>query len=111
MQDLTYERLIHLLWYDPDTGRFIWQNSVRRGWNGKVAGSLCTGGYIQIIIDGHPYRANRLAWLYMTGEWPQWEVDHKNRIKTDNSWDNLRDITHQENSLNRRSCRVQCQHP
>jgi hypothetical protein len=36
----------------------------------------------------------------MTGMWPSEEIDHKNLIKKDNRWENLREATHQQNMLN-----------
>lgn len=44
--------------------------------------------------------ASRLAWLYMTGEWPQHEVDHENRVRDDNRWCNLRQATSSEQKMN-----------
>jgi len=67
-----------------------------------VAGSLNGVGYIDIGIDGKIYRASRLAWLYMTGEWPQKTVDHENLLKIDNRWENLREAGASKNGANRR---------
>jgi hypothetical protein len=36
----------------------------------------------------------------MTGEWPEHEVDHKNRDPSDNRWGNLRDATRSLNNTN-----------
>jgi HNH endonuclease len=47
------------------------------------------------------YRAGRLAWLYMTGEWPKNQIDHINRDKADNRFCNLRDVTQTENMRNK----------
>jgi hypothetical protein len=62
-------------------------------------------GYISIGVDGTHYLAHRLAWLYVYGEWPTaWpagQVDHINRIKTDNRIANLRIVTSSENKQNR----------
>ncbi|WP_428999737.1 HNH endonuclease signature motif containing protein [Stenotrophomonas maltophilia] len=47
------------------------------------------------------YRQHRLAWLYMTGQWPSGEIDHINHDRSDNRWHNLRDVSHQANQQNR----------
>lgn len=101
---LTQEELKRVLHYDPETGIFTWRVS-RRGNAGKAkpgnrAGALQHKGYRQIGIYGVLYAEHRLAWLYITGSWPKHEIDHKNRIGTDNRWINLRDVTHAKNSRN-----------
>jgi len=37
----------------------------------------------------------------MTGEWPEHQVDHRNRVRDDNRWDNLRKATRVQNLGNR----------
>jgi hypothetical protein len=37
----------------------------------------------------------------MTGRWPASEIDHKNRIRDDDRFDNLREATSQQNTFNR----------
>ena len=56
-------------------------------------------GYIEIRIGGKLYRAHRLIMMAFVGESDQ-AVDHINRIKTDNRFENLRYCTHSENMLN-----------
>lgn len=98
---LTHERLKEILSYDPETGIFRWKLKISKKNNiGDIAGSLGIKGYIKICIASKYYRANRLAWFYMTGEWPKNIVDHKNRIRNDDRWINIRDFTHKENSSN-----------
>jgi hypothetical protein len=99
---LTAERLRQVLHYDPRTGAWIWlvQNSARRP-AGSFAGEVKGSGYVIIGIDGLRYRAHRLAWLYMTGEWPKHQIDHKNTDRSDNRWINIRSATNVHNSFNR----------
>lgn len=99
---ITLERLKEVLEYNPESGVWVWRASSRRGWAGKVAGSISHWGYIEIRIDGRLYKAQRLAWLYMTGSWPRAGIDHKNLVQTDNRWVNLREATQSQNSANRR---------
>lgn len=95
---LTQSRLKELFTYDPKTGLFT-RNIYVPGQSSRV-GTLTAKGYLAIGIDRKHYLAHRLAFLYMTGEWPKEHVDHKNEIKTDNSWENLRDCTRSENFKN-----------
>lgn len=102
---LTAERLHEFLRYDPITGLFYWKKSDSpRVKAGAVAGSKKPdrdGQFYWIIkLDGRVYLAHRLAWFYMTGEWPECLVDHINGQKADNRWRNLREATHAQNQIN-----------
>ena len=99
---LTARRLHELLNYDPDTGIFTWR--VKRSGTaraGCVAGSKNNIGYLVISIDNKPYKAHRLAWLWMHAEWPSKAIDHINQVKSDNRLCNLREASISENSQNR----------
>lgn len=89
------------LHYDPETGVFTRLVSKARGKAGRVAGSLSkTRGYVVVPLDRKVYRAHRLAWLYMTGEWPAGVIDHVDRDRSNNRWSNLREVTAAGNAQN-----------
>lgn len=83
-------RLKELLRYTPDSGVFTWKVSHPRAKKGAEAGAVDHYGYIVIRLDGVLYKAHRLAWLYVHGEWPCKNLDHINRNKSDNRIANLR---------------------
>jgi hypothetical protein len=103
------EYIRSILDYDPDTGVFRWkyrEGLAAASWNSKWAGKIAGtsgqhGGYISISINKVLYRGHVLAWLWVTGEWPKNEIDHRNRARGDNRFDNLRLATRQQNSMNR----------
>ena len=99
---LTQQRLKSVLHYDPDTGLFVWlgPKPQKRHMLGCVAGSVGYQGYISIRVDGTPQQAHRLAFLYVTGEWPTGDVDHLNGRRADNRWENLRECSRSENMQN-----------
>ncbi len=102
MKDLTQEKLKTVLHYNADTGEFTWlQRSKGRRKNG-VAGWQSGKGYIAITLDYKKYRAHRLAWFWVHGEWPADEIDHINGIRDDNRLANLRSVTKSENARNKR---------
>jgi hypothetical protein len=49
-----------------------------------------TNTYRYITIDGECYRADHLAWLYMTGTWPPGEIEHIDGDNSNDRWANLR---------------------
>jgi hypothetical protein len=100
---LTQEELWALLDYNPETGVFTWKFTFcSRAVKGTVAGTTNGGGYQQIRIHGKIYASHRLAFLWMTGSFPEEYVDHINHDKQDNRWCNLRKATAQQNMQNRK---------
>lgn len=106
---LSSPQLRQLLDYDPATGVFLWKpranvTRTEKSWNarfaGKVAGRTNAIGYREIAIFGKLYKASRLAWLYMTGEWPADMIDHQDRNRANDSFSNLREATPAQNSQN-----------
>jgi hypothetical protein len=65
-----------------------------------IAGGSDGLGYIRISVDNKNYKAHRLAWLYVNGEWPSHEIDHINGNRSDNRIDNLRDVPRAQNIQN-----------
>lgn len=103
---LTQQRLKELLHYCPHIGIFWWnEREDDRAFNvnhaGNIAGHLSDKRYARISIGGKHYKAHRLAWFYMTGEWPKDQIDHRNGWKLDNAFDNLREATNSQNAANR----------
>jgi len=98
---LTQERIKYLFNYSKETGiftrRVTTSSNAKKGFD---AGSPNKSGYRHIRIDGKLYLSHRLAWLYETGEFPDFEIDHINHIKDDNRIVNLRSATRSDNNKN-----------
>jgi len=103
---LSLNRLKELLDYDPLTGVFVCLIPRRGGYGGRgldvgdIAGCLHLKGYWVIGIDGTEYKAHRLAWFYIYGVWPAFQIDHLDHDKTNNRIANLRDVTQFLNQQN-----------
>ena len=100
---LTQEEVKYYLDYNPLTGNFIRKVATSSGtYEGQIAGNLNPIGYVVIGIKGGKFLAHRLIWLWMTGKFPEKEIDHINGNREDNRWENLRESTQQQNSCNRK---------
>lgn len=96
---LSQFELKKILDYNPITGIFYWKFGRNAG---KIAGSDDGEGYIRLVVLGKSYKAHRLAWLYVYGEFPKFEIDHIDGVRSNNRILNLRDVSHTINIQNRK---------
>ena len=92
--NLTHERLLEALDYNPATGAFVWKvrpsNKIKIGMRAGVVG---TNGYRFIMIDGEKLQASRLAWFYVHAEWPKGDIRFSDNDTDNCSIGNLKDIS------------------
>ena len=100
---ITQKELKSILKYNRSTGLFTWKiEKAKCAKKGSIAGSLHKeNGYIQIRLNNKLYKAHRLAWLYVNGEMPVEQIDHKNHNRSDNRFKNLRSASNKINHKNR----------
>lgn len=101
---LSLDELKSIVNYDPETGILTWVGTgTGRSKRGGEAGSLKEdNGYLRVTIKGQVYYAHRLIFYWMTGRDPMEYVDHRNGVRSDNRWANLRECSWQENCQNYR---------
>lgn len=100
LKNITQDRVRELFKYTID-GKLIWKitttNSVKKG---SEAGCANHRGYCRLSIDGTQYLTHRIIFLWHHGYMPENDIDHINRIKSDNRIENLREITRSCNMRN-----------
>jgi len=123
---VTPAELQELLFYDPDTGLFLWKprplrfcvegrGRYTRERNKSVFDSNYAGkpaltchnpnGYLRGNLFGRSLMAHRAAFACVLGRWPKGQVDHINGVRDDNRWENLREATNQQNQWNSSSAK------
>jgi hypothetical protein len=73
--------------YESSTGSFYFRlkdNSLKR------AGWIDQHGYRLIRLYGVLLREHHLVWLFETGSWPEFELDHEDGDPSNNKFSNLR---------------------
>lgn len=88
---LTHQQVLDALEYNPATGVFRWKiNPAKNIKAGAIAGGSSKGNdYRYIRLNNSEVTECRLAWFYMTGEWPIGRVKYKNGDKNDCRFENL----------------------
>ncbi len=104
--ELSAEDLWEAFEYKPLTGVFIRRSAgiTRPDRIGKSANSVNKSlGYEQVYLKGYLVYGHIATWCWVTGEWPPegLEVDHRNQVRHDNTWNNLRLVTRGQNQANR----------
>lgn len=96
-----------LLTYEPETGFLFWKHrpGARQSINSRLAGKraltcVSAHGYLRGLILGRGYLAHTICWVLNFGEWPDREIDHINRDRSDNRIANLRLATRSQNAMN-----------
>lgn len=92
---LPVEELRALLRYDPNTGLLY-----RASDGARALYTMRPNGYLWGHVRGKLILAHRAAWAITHGEWVD-QIDHINRVKTDNMISNLRPVSAIENALNK----------
>lgn len=98
-----YSKISKLIKYDSETGKFTWLNrgdaTFDTRFGGREVGYRDKDGYLVVVYSRKSIRLHRLAWFMTHGELPK-EIDHINRVKTDNRISNLRECSRSENMQN-----------
>jgi hypothetical protein len=113
--------------YEPETGKLLWRHrplahfhhtrtrkaeSYQRAWNAafaaRLVGYASPDGYIVVCLNDRKHQVARVIFKLMTGDEPP-QVDHKDRDRSNNRWDNLRGANAAQNKANSGvSARNQC---
>lgn len=97
---LTLEEAREQIDYDPLTGTCTWKIRKPRIHPGLRAGYVGATGYRQIKICQKQYFEHVFIWFWVMGCWPKDEIDHRNTVRADNRWENLREATRSQNQGN-----------
>lgn len=92
--------------YEASTGLLKWkyrEGSEHKFFNTRFAGNVVGtdhGDYLTVHYLGANYYLHRIVWKIMTGRDPNGYVDHIDGDGRNNRWENLRDVSHNQNMWN-----------
>lgn len=108
MRMVEIARLREVLRYEPSTGKLFWRHRLNGPvrWNNRWAGKEAftatdKKGYRIGTLDKKGLKAHRVIFAMKKGYWPI-GVDHRNGVRSDNRWRNLREATRITNARNQK---------
>lgn len=106
MDCITYERAHELFYYSD--GILYRKTKVQGGRTDGLAGCLDKRvgrtEYMRIRIDGKSYLVHHIIWLMFNGKLPEY-LDHIDGNGLNNKIENLREVSHKENMMNKKKYR------
>lgn len=94
--------------YDPATGAFTWASAFAflkstKKTQGSQAGKMHGNDYM-LAFNGHQIPGRRLAWWFMTGEYPTFKIGVRNGNYHDLRWENLAPVAELTKVRGKRIC-------
>ena len=102
---LTFNEITQDLFHSHRPREMFGDDRIYRSWNSRFAGKPAFlqkdgGGYLRGSIMRHKIPKHRVCWCFYYGSWPDGIIDHISGVVSDNSKENLRVVTQEENSRN-----------
>lgn len=102
---ITVDELRSLVDFDPCSGRMTWRPRSNNAWNARYAGKAAfvtkdSCGYMRSSVNSRIVYAHRAVFALTHGRWPNGDVDHIDRNRSNNKPSNLREATRDQNLKN-----------
>jgi len=97
---ITQEEVRKHFSYNKKTGILRRKTATGTAKIGDIVSYKTPNGYLSVSFKNKKYQVHRLIWFGMTGYFPENDIDHINRIRDDNRWKNLREVSKQCNARN-----------
>lgn len=104
-QSFTLEELANVFAIDVWAGKVYYANRTHPNahLNGREAGYVSGKGHVVIEHNNVAFRRSHIVWLAANGAWPEQQIDHINRMPSDDRIENLRDVDNFTNCANKKS--------
>jgi len=96
---LNHKQVREVFYYK--NGKLFW--NINNGPNivkNQPVGTLNSEGYLQVKFAGHTYKVHRLIYMLYNDDYPE-RIDHKDTDRLNNTPENLRPATAEQNMQNR----------
>tara|TARA_R110002020_G_scaffold203484_3_gene407162 strand:- start:306 stop:830 length:525 start_codon:yes stop_codon:yes gene_type:complete len=98
LQPTEYELELMKEIYAIEGENLVLKRRYHKGEVGDVVGYNTEKGYKRVKLNYQHFRVHRIVWFLSRGVWPTLYIDHIDGDKTNNTPENLREVTPAENS-------------